>query len=79
MTRVAFTAVTAVTGFLVIPLDLVGQGSEAREHARCLRLGTFACNTQGGYGPFFGNGGNSGNVTRGASRTGRGEHSEVLC
>jgi hypothetical protein len=67
MTRVAFTAVTAVTGFLVIPLDLVGQGSEAREHARCLRLGTFACNTQGGYDPFFGNGGNSGNVMRGAS------------
>ena len=39
----------------------------------------FARNTQGGYGSFFGNGGNSGNVMRGASRTGRGERSEVLC
>ena len=79
MARGAVTAITTVTGFLVIPLGRVGQGSEAREHPRCLVLGTFVRSTQGGYGPFFGNGGNSGNVTRGALRTGRGEPSDVCC
>src|SRR5215212_11175275 len=40
MARVAVTTVTTVAGFLVIPLGRVGQGSETREHPRCLLLGT---------------------------------------
>ena len=64
MARGVVTAVTIVTGFLVIPLGRVGQASDGREHPQCLLLGIFACNTRGGYDSFFGN---SGNVTRGAS------------
>ena len=67
MARGVVTTVTTVTSSLVIPLGRVGQASDGREHPRCLLLGIFACNTRGGYGSFFGNGGNSGNVTRGAS------------
>jgi hypothetical protein len=52
MDRVAVATVTTVTGLLVIPLCRVEQGSDARDHPRCLILGSLRATRKEGMARF---------------------------